>query len=394
MASKMNTVKTTTKAKTQPEKRTYLSQTDVPGTSVDQAMRVSTALADNYAGGPVTPLAVAQALDMQPAGSAFRAICGASIVYGFTVGGAQADEISLTDLGRRAAMPTVEGDDAQAKREALLKPRIVGEFLRKYNGAKLPPVEIGRNVLLGMGVPRDALDRTYELVSESARSLGLIRSIKGAEYVDLNAVHAVEQTEPSELGDPALGDGAPVTAFARTIELKPGAFPIVSRANGSPARVYITHGKNREMLPQLKELLTFGQFEPCVSVEQESVSRPVPDKVIADMRSCSAAIIHVDAEQKLLSPDGQEVVVLNQNVLIEIGAAMALYGNRFILLVEEGVVLPSNLQGLYRVAYKGKELTYEAAMRLLKVFNEFRSGAVSRAQNAESPTAGPLKATP
>jgi hypothetical protein len=36
------------------------------------------------------------------------------------------------------------------------------------------------------------------------------------------------------------------------------------------------------------------------------------------------------------------VVVLNPNVLIEIGAAMALYGRRFILLVKAGTRLPSN----------------------------------------------------
>ena len=67
----------------------------------------------------------------------------------------------------------------------------------------------------------------------------------------------------------------------------------------------------------------------------------MPDKVLGDMRDCSAAIIHVDAEQKLLRQDGQVEIVLNPNVLIEIGAAMALYGRRFILLVKEGVRLPT-----------------------------------------------------
>ena len=64
--------------------------------------------------------------------------------------------------------------------------------------------------------------------------------------------------------------------------------------------------------------------------------------------------------------------MLNQNVLIEIGAAMALYGRRFILLVEEGTKLPSNLLGLYEVRYEGGKLDYEATMKLLKAFNDFR----------------------
>jgi predicted nucleotide-binding protein len=60
-------------------------------------------------------------------------------------------------------------------------------------------------------------------------------------------------------------------------------------------------------------------------------------------------------------------------VLIEIGAAMALYGRRFILLVEKGATLPSNLQGLYEVRYEGEKLDYDATMRLLKAFNDFRT---------------------
>ena len=45
----------------------------------------------------------------------------------------------------------------------------------------------------------------------------------------------------------------------------------------------------------------------------------------------------------LLDSEGKEHKVLNPNVLIEIGAAIGLHGKRFILLVEEGTELPSNL---------------------------------------------------
>jgi predicted nucleotide-binding protein len=40
--------------------------------------------------------------------------------------------------------------------------------------------------------------------------------------------------------------------------------------------------------------------------------------------------------------------------------------------VEEGVKLPSNLQGLYECRYAGNELSGEATMKLLKSFNEFK----------------------
>jgi hypothetical protein len=50
---------------------------------------------------------------------------------------------------------------------------------------------------------------------------------------------------------------------------------------------------------------------------------------------------------------------------------MALYGRNFILLVEEGVNLPANLQGLCECRYSGEELDMSATMTLFKTFNDF-----------------------
>jgi predicted nucleotide-binding protein len=123
---------------------------------------------------------------------------------------------------------------------------------------------------------------------------------------------------------------------------------------------------------QIKELLEFGKFDPVVSVEREATAISVPEKVFEDMRSCAAGIIHVGAEGKYLDKDGNEHAKLNDNVLIEVGAAMALYGKKVILLVEKGVSLPSNLQGLYRCEFEGDRLEYDSTMKLLKTFSQFR----------------------
>ena len=92
--------------------------------------------------------------------------------------------------------------------------------------------------------------------------------------------------------------------------------------------MFLTHGKNRTFIESMKKLLAFGKLEAVVSAERQSVSQPVPDKVMSDMRSCGAAIIHVDDEMRLLDKSAQEHVILNPNVLFEIGAAMALYWRR------------------------------------------------------------------
>lgn len=97
----------------------------------------------------------------------------------------------------------------------------------------------------------------------------------------------------------------------------------------------------------------------------------MPEKVLDDMRSCDAAIIHVAQEGVLADTNGNLVLQINGNVLIEIGAAMALHKRKFILLVEDGVNLPSNLQGLYECRYSGDSLDDFATMKLLKAFNDF-----------------------
>lgn len=67
-------------------------------------------------------------------------------------------------------------------------------------------------------------------------------------------------------------------------------------------RVFITHGKNQKILQQVKEIVSYGKFEPVVAQEHETAAKPVPDKVLDDMRSCQAAVIHVSSEGVLLEP--------------------------------------------------------------------------------------------
>jgi len=250
-----------------------------------------------------------------------------------------------------------------------MRPRVIREFLRKYEGSKFPPDYIAANVITELGVPRDAASRALSVISRNADELGLLRDIKGHRYVDLAGANLPEVVDNSEVAASVLPKEGNVRRTDVTAEPEVVRFVTLS----SNRRVFITHGRNHQIVTQLKELLTFGNFEPVVAIESEALAKPVPDKVLDEMRSCGAAIVHVGAEQKLLDAGGSEVPVLNPNVLIEIGAAMALFGHRFILLVEKGVTLPSNLQGLYEVRFEGAKLDYEATMKLLKAFNDFKT---------------------
>jgi predicted nucleotide-binding protein len=52
---------------------------------------------------------------------------------------------------------------------------------------------------------------------------------------------------------------------------------------------------------------------------------------------------------------------------------MALYGRRFILLVQQGVQLPSNLQGLYEVRYTGDKLDADVTLKLLDAIQDIEN---------------------
>jgi hypothetical protein len=373
-----------TRATAEAEKRTYISQADIPSVSIEQALRIARALADNYAYKPAAPLRVASAMNMQPDSGPFRLICGAAIAYGLTKGGYNASEISLEPLGLKIVRPLTEGEDLLAKREAILRPRVVGEFLRRYDKAKFPRDDIARNVLQDLGVPPDRTTKALELIVEGARSVGLLHDIKGTTYVDLagagtgtpTSQGGVEPESDLESDDEeqveAIEPAAPPPKNLRPVASLPRASD-ESLSNEGARRVFITHGKNRSFIEPLKKLLKFGEMEAVVATERESVSVPVPDKVMNEMRRCGAAIIHVEDEMRLLAPDATEHIVLNPNVLIEIGAAIALYGRRFILLVKDGVKLPSNLQGLYEVRYASEKLDGDTTIKLLEAINDIKN---------------------
>jgi predicted nucleotide-binding protein len=365
------------------EKRTYFKQSDFPQTDLQQAQKIASALLDNFAGKDGSPPDIALSLGISPTSSAWPVLAGASIAYGLTEGGVNASVIKLTPLGRRLVAPEEEGSDLAARRESIMIPRIAREFFEKYRRAKFPSDQIATNVLRALGVPDERLHLAIEVLKSNGRYAGIIRDTPTGLFINLDspgvpppaATPAILEApvEESDLG-PAVADETferssrqpATTGFSQSSPDTKSSFDPKSN------RVFISHGKQRAIAEQIKELLVFGSFEPVVSVERESTAIPVPEKVFEDMRSCAAGVIHVGGEGKYFDRDGKEQNKINDNVLIEIGAAMALYGKRVILLVEKGIPLPSNLQGLYRCDFGGDRLDYDATMRLLKTFSQFR----------------------
>jgi predicted nucleotide-binding protein len=293
---------------------------------------------------------------------------GASIAYGLTNGGWNAAQIALTPLALKILKPKIENEPLEGKREALLKPRVIREFLTRYNDAPIPRDDIAYNVLEDLGVPKERTASVLNLILEGAQSVGFITEIKGRKYANLQGVKPVVPTEtPDESKNEVIQEEEIDTTLEHEAILE--TRPVDIRLT----RVFISHGKNKAFIDPIKSLLKFGQLEAVVSVEKSTASQPVTQKVMNDMRSCGAAIIHVDSERKLMDVESKEQYALNENVLIEIGAAMALYGDRYILLVKEGVKLPSNLQGLFEVRYSGETLDGNETIRLMSSINDMKT---------------------
>lgn len=141
-------------------------------------------------------------------------------------------------------------------------------------------------------------------------------------------------------------------------------------APAEPMRVFIAHGKNMEIVEQLQTMLGVAEIPNEVAEEEETTAIPVPDKVFSAMKRCRAAIISVSVDES--HRDGNGGYTINENVLIEIGAAFVLYDRRVVLVWDKRLPVPSNLQGLYRCEYEGEELSWTAGMKLMKAIQDFK----------------------
>jgi len=112
----------------------------------------------------------------------------------------------------------------------------------------------------------------------------------------------------------------------------------------------------------VKKLLEYGE--------------PVPEKVMGDMRSCGAAIIHVDAERTITDRDGNDHVLLNPE-----RAHRNRGGNGHLWTALHSpsprrCQVPSNLEGLFEVRYKGDTLDATATLNLLEAMKDIKNYAL------------------
>jgi predicted nucleotide-binding protein len=365
--------------------RSRISQADIPAISLDKALRVPRAIADNYASHPTRPLDVASALDVQPSSGGFRAECGAAIGYGLTDGGPNAPEISLTTLGKRIVTPTEVDDDKVALRDAALKPTVANQFYTKYDGSPLPPKIIAQNVLATFAVPADRTSDVYDLLIENARYVGLLKTIKDKEYIDIGG----PLNGGSSAATPAAAADTTTTSTRDEIDLYVGGDndkdngrvhqdappPQADRASRHKNAIFVGHGGNKQPMEQLVKILNEYGIPHKEAIDEANRARPIPQKVAETMRECGAAILVFTADKEYFDAAGDSIWRPSENVSHELGAASVLYGERIVVFKEKGIELPSNFSSVGYIEFekdklsdKGIELFRElVSMKILSI---------------------------
>lgn len=350
-----------------PSRKVVLGQSDLPSRSLRDALRVAQAITDNYAGQPTAPHDVALALELSPTSSGWRDLAAAALGYGLTKGSWSADKIALDALGRRATAPTQVGDDVRAKAEAVLRPKVLGGFFRKYNKSKFPPDNIAKNVLQqDFGVNPERGEAALKVVKDNGQFVGFIRDTKTGPFVAIDD----PQPRPVRLLDEPQEEEAPLDPNENNDPQPPTSKASLEAA--ASFKVFISHGKNMGIVDQVKDILGLYDIDYEIAVEEETAAIPVPAKVMSAMRRCQAGVMVVTADEQNKAADGYSI---NTNVLIEIGAAFVLYDQAVVLIWDRRLKVPSNLQGLYRLEFEGEELSFATGTKLAKAVKGLKKPA-------------------
>lgn len=345
-----------------------ISQTEMPRCTLEESLLLAQKLFDDFAGKAISPQQLAKAVNISPSSTNWQKITGASVAYGLTDGAYNAANISLTALGKKIVDSQSPSERRAALIEACLRPVVINKFYERYNRNKFPSETSALSIIENLGMPKERLKEAFEIIKNNGVYVGVLNEIKNSLYVEIE----VSPIESSDTEIPiAKNNGTEITSENNVIEELSKA-DLTKQNKVENNKVFITHGKNREIVDHLKKLLIFSKLQPIVAEDHETTSKPVPEKVLDDMRDCFGGIIHICSEEELLDSKGNPHHKINENVLIEVGAAMALYKKNFILLVQKGIHLPSNLQGLYLCYYEGEKLDVDATMKLLQAFNEFK----------------------
>jgi hypothetical protein len=275
-------------------KRAPAVERPFPRKTLEEALRVPTAIRTHNGGKPYAPSEVAKALGVGMSGNFFY-LTAAARDYGLTEGTREAQAISLTELGRQAVYP---GSDQQ-RSDAMLKAFFTVDLFRKivehYGGSELPGDDFVRNTLeTEYNLDPRTHDEFLDLFEKNCRFIGV-----GAEFPGTPAP-AADRAADSPAGGAKVG-------------------PARSRPNGERPVCFVAMPFSEKT-----EKYPIGFFEEVFA----SLLRPAIEAAGFDAKTAmrqGSDIIHATIINELLDADLVLVDLTehNPNVLFELGVRLA-----------------------------------------------------------------------
>lgn len=340
------------------QKREYGPRRPFPIDSFEEALKVAKAIQDKNAGKPWKPLFVAEALGIKPSSSNFRDITSSAYKYGLTEGTWNVQYISLTDLGKSITKPLEPNQEVKDKQEAVLKIELFKKVYEHYRDAKFPSPDDSyfKNMLeKEFNVPRELVDECIQLLLANGRYTGIIRDVSGAPYVVF--AETAPEVPPERPEEGAEGEEPPAEVPPSAPAPTP---PVVNQ-------IFVIHGKNKVPLEQLKKILAEFKIPFKVAIDEPHKGRPIPQKVADLMKSCTSAVVIFTADEEYTGTDGNKIYRPSDNAVYELGAASILYGNKIVILKEDGVSLESDFSDLGYIKFEKDKLDANT-MDLIKEF--------------------------
>jgi hypothetical protein len=164
----------------------------------------------------------------------------------------------------------------------------------------------------------------------------------------------------------------------------PNGQAVEHRAVGAPiedARVFVSYSKNEALVSRLREAFDLADVEGQFIERRPGSLTPLSDRTLDAMRRCQAGIF-------VLSEDFAQsnAEMIEEHVMVEIGAAFVHFDKRVMLLAEKKISLPPNLHDLDCYEFDGDLPGWEVLIQLTKAVKFLsRAGSVAGSLLARRP---------
>ncbi len=342
---------------------------EFPIYSLEESLKIAKTITDHNAGKPMNRLLLANAISRKPSSRQYRDLLSSSFSYGLTKGTEKADNIELTELGRKVTKPVSPQEEMIGKKTAAVTPMTFQRVYDYYKGNKWPTGKFFENTLeVQFNIPKEYVEEVNDLLLKNGKLANILRVISGSLFVMLDDVH------PSTVSN----NQESVDEFDKEIEDKIEEEGIGESQGGldknlsdekitKPKPIFIAHGKNKTLLEQLKKILEQFKIPYKIAIDEAHSGRPISQKVRELMQECGSAIFIFSSEGE--PKKEEEKSILNLNVVFELGAASVLYGDKIIIFKEEELDLPSDFSDIGHIPFEKNKLD----SKTLELFKELVS---------------------